>query len=302
MIDQQDTSQIESSEDVSLDSVFGIDQTSEEVGNTPADALSSEQVNTEQGTPNVSPQQEDYQAKNDAKRFEYWQSKASRLENDMRALQQQSQQQQMQQQQLQQAPPVQEQEEFPPPPEKPVKPRSFSREEAWNDPSSESARYMDSLDEWRDENDQYKDLRSQYETARLSEQIEVTEKRRQDDIQRQQAYYTQQQQVSEAKNLLTGHYGMNEQEAEQFMQTYSDRKSVTMDNLVQLYRLQNGQGQKLETPTFNQPSAAFTQTKRAQQIPSPMGVQGGATPNSGDVTGGQIMSKLVDNYNKENPF
>jgi hypothetical protein len=95
---------------------------------------------------------------------------------------------------------------------------------------------------------------------------------------------------------------MNEQEAVDFMRTYSDQKSVTMDNLVQLYRLRNGQGQKLETPAITQPSAVFTQTKNAQQIPSPMGVQGGAMQTTGEVTGEQIMKKLVSNYNKENPF
>ena len=86
-------------------------------------------------------------ARNDDTRYEYWQSQASKKENElnqMKAQQQQAmamQQQQMMQQQQAQAQP--EEQKFPDAPDKPNKPRSFSRDEALSDPNSDSARYMD---------------------------------------------------------------------------------------------------------------------------------------------------------------
>ena len=46
-------------------------------------------------------------------------------------------------------------EEFPAAPEKPQRPRTFNREEAYSDPNSESARYLDELEGWRDDINEY---------------------------------------------------------------------------------------------------------------------------------------------------
>ena len=111
--------------------------------------------------------------KNDDTRYEYWQSQAAKKDNElnqMKAQQQQAmamQQQQMMQQQQAQAQPAPEQ--FPDPPAKPKKPRNFSREEAYSDSSSESARYLDDVDEWRDNIEEYRDLKGQYNRAKVQE-------------------------------------------------------------------------------------------------------------------------------------
>ena len=107
-----------------------------------------EQASPVEGTPESAPVQEqaqEYNAKNDEKRFEYWQSQASKTQNDMAQIQQQNQelQAQMKAMQAMQQPAAEPKEEFPAPPERPVKPRGFNREEAYGDPSSESARYLD---------------------------------------------------------------------------------------------------------------------------------------------------------------
>ena len=63
-------------------------------------------------------------------------------------------------------------EEFPPPPDKPEKPENYSRKEANNDPDSESAAYLDAVEEWREDMDEYLQLKSEYESAVLEEKLE----------------------------------------------------------------------------------------------------------------------------------
>ncbi len=76
--------------------------------------------------------------------------------------------------------------------------------------------------------------------------------------------------------------------------------SLSLDNLVQLYRLQKGQGQ----PNPNAgPSPEFQQTQRAQQIPSPMGVQTGqGGGNDARSDSDKIMDNMITDYNSKNPW
>ena len=264
-----------------------------------------EQASPVEGTPESAPVQEqaqEYNAKNDEKRFEYWQSQASKTQNDMASIQKQNQelQAQMNAMQAMQQPAAEPVEEFPAPPERPTKPRGFNREEAHGDPSSESARYLDDYDEWRDNITEYNSLKQEYTTAQMQERLDAQEQQRQDEIQRQQAYAQQQQQMQGVSTHLQGHYGFNDGDAQEFIQQMSDPNSLSLDNLVQLYRLQKGQGQ----PDQNTgPSPEFQQTQRAQQIPSPMGVQTGqGGGNDARSDSDKIMDNMIGEFNKNNPW
>jgi len=193
-------------------------------------------------------------------------------------------------------------EEFPAPPERPEKPRTFSREEAYADPSSESARYLDDYESWRDDITEYNSLKNEYNTAIMQDKFDAQEKERQDNIQRQQAYQAEQQQLHGVSEHLTGHYGFEPNDAQEFIQTMSDPNSLSLDNLVQLYRLQKGQGTPNQS-TNTGPSPEFTQTQRAQQIPSPMGVQtgqGGGNEATNESDG--IMDSMISDFNSKNPW
>ena len=77
-----------------------------------------EQASPVEGTPESAPIQEqaqEYNAKNDDKRFEYWQSQASRTQNDMSSIQKQNQElkAQMNAMQSMQQPAAEPVEEFP---------------------------------------------------------------------------------------------------------------------------------------------------------------------------------------------
>ena len=239
--------------------------------------------------------------KNDEKRYEYWQSQAAQRENELQNLKAQMDQVQaeqvMQAQQAQQAAP--EQEAFPPPPLKPQKPRGFSREEAWSDQNSESARYLDEIEEWNENMNEYRDIRSQYEVALVREQIEHQEAQRQAVVQRQQEKQVFRNQVKEVYNHVTGHYGLTPEEGKEFVQTMSTPESISMDNLVQLYRMQKG------APVQNQvsqgPSDAFQQSKNAQQIPSPMGVMPAQAPSNRNETD-TIMDDIITDFKDRNPW
>ena len=244
-------------------------------------------------------------AKNDPERYQYWQSKASKMENELTQIktqQQMMQQNMMQQQQQASAQPEPQVEKFPDAPERPAKPRSFSREEAYSDSSSESARYLDEVDDWRDNMEEYKDLRHQYDLAVMQDKMEKVEASRVEDIKRQQAVTARRQQIAQVDNLVQNKYGLNAQEARSFIQEMSSNESLTMDNLVQLWRMKQGQGVPQGTPVQNNPSPTFQQTKRAQQIPSPMGVMPSTGQQAQGSTEDQIMDKMISDLDSKNPF
>ena len=244
-------------------------------------------------------------AKNDPERYQYWQSQASKMENELTQIktqQQMMQQNMMQQQQQSPVQPEPEVEKFPDPPSRPAKPRNFSREEAYSDPSSESARYLDEQDEWRDNIEEYKDLRHQYDLAVMHDRLEKSETERVADIKRREAYSHQQQQLAKVDNIVQSKYGLSPQESQTFIQEMSSNDSLTMDNLVQLWRMKQGQGVPQGTPIQNNPSPTFQQTQRAQQIPSPMGVMPSTGQQAQGSTEDQIMDKMVMDFNAKNPF
>ena len=245
------------------------------------------------------------EAKNDNTRFEYWQSQASKRDNELKQAQEQLQkfQQQANVQQPQQAtaPEQQMQEEFPPPPEKPAKPRSFNRQEAYEDSSSESARYLDEVEEWRDNMDEYSTLRNQYDTALVQENMQNMQNQQQEAERVRQAKIQQAGQMREVSELVQGHYGMSQEDTRDFIQTMSNPSSITVDNLVQLYRLQKGQAINPATPQTAQPSEAFQQAQRAQQVPQPMGVQPTAGNNQAPAED-QIMDNMITDFKSKNPW
>ena len=141
------------------------------------------------GQPEVSTQentQQPAQTNNDETRYQYWQSQADKYKNELNSMK--NQQPPVAQPQA----PVQSTEksveEFPAAPAKPQRPRVFNREEAYSDPSSESARYLDELEGWRDDINEYNSLKSQYQTAIIEEKFNKIEETRVEDIKRKEAY------------------------------------------------------------------------------------------------------------------
>ncbi len=246
----------------------------------------------------------DAESNNDATRYQYWQSRASKLENQMDGMR--DQQNQLMANQLQAPAPAQPeapvQETFPDAPAKPEKPRNYSREEAYSDPQSESAQYLDNVDEWRDSTEEYNQLRNQYDMAVMQEKIDGEKTLRTDAERQRNAQRAEYEQKTEISSHVQQKYNMGNEEAGAFIKQMSSPDSLTMDNLVQLWRLQRGSGAPQNASAQSEPSAVFQQTQRAQQIPSPMGVMPGSSNQAQGSTEDQIMSGMITDFNSKNPW
>ena len=285
--------------------VFGSNEGSE-VNNLPVENAFFE--GTEETTEEA-PQQEQappveetatQDAKNDERRYQYWQSQAAKRENELKQLQGQMQQMQQAQATQEAQKPAETVEEFPPPPVAPKKPARYSREEAWSDPSSESAKYLDEKEAWDADMGQYNELKHQYDLAVMQEKLDNQTKYLSDQERQRQNKIEQGRQIQQITEHVQGHYGLNPQETQEFIQTMSNPESISMDNLVQLYRMQKANGQPQAEPQG--PSQDFKQAQNAQQIPSPMGVMPAQGNQSDANDEDSIMDDLIKTHNSRNPW
>ena len=257
----------------------------------------------------VTPQPETVSTPNNEEvRYEYWQSQADKAKNDLTGMREQNQLLQNQlniiNQQAQQSQAETQQEEsvdFPSPPERPMKPRNYSREEAYTDPQSDSAHYLDSMDEWRDTMDEYTQLHSQYqsELARAERMDFVEGQKRQEAI--REAQRQEYQQLNSVASHVKQNYNASDEDIRGFVNKFSSDDSITIDNLWRLYQMEQG-GNSVQQAPVQAGSPVFEQTKRAQQVASPMGVVSGQSAGGQGSAENQIMNDLIDGYNKNNPF
>ena len=254
------------------------------------------EVPTEQATEEESP------IDNDVKRYQYWQSEADKARNENAQLAQRLEalESQANQPQPDDMEPIEEELSFPEPPSKPGKPSGYNRAEALEDPSSESARYLDSVDKWRDDMDEYNRLHQQYTQAVMVEERQRMQEE-QKEIQKAQAEKeVYQDNIRNMSSHLKQQYQASDEEIQNFVQVMDDPKNITVDNLFQLYRMQNGT-QQAQPMTQTASNESFEQRKRAQSVPTPMGVvpgQSSSQPNSND----SLMDSMLSDYKKRNPF
>jgi len=270
-------------------------EASETFDSVPENPLPTEPADTTTAQPE--------QGDNDAKRYAYWQSQADKYKNELEQMKQAQPGQQAAPVAQPQDVPQEPSNEFPAAPERPRRPRSFSREEAYTDPSSESARYLDAKEDWDEQMVEYNALHTQYQNAVLQEKFDKMENQRVEEAKRQEAAQTAAKQQAEITNYVTGHHGMTEVEAKDFMTKMSDPSSITIDNLVQLYRMQQGNAAPQQNVSPAQPSQAFQQTKNAQQVPSPMGVMPSGQSNvDGRSMEDKMMDSMIGSFNSKNPW
>lgn len=240
---------------------------------------------------------------NDERRYQYWQSQADKVKNENIALQTKLATMQPQPPLAQQAQaPAQEVEsqEFPSPPDRPERPMGFNRAEAMEDPNSSSAQYLDKVESWRDKMTEYSSMKSEYNNAVLQERLDAEQNRRVEEVQRAQAQQAQNAQMNQIYEQVQGHHGLSNEEAKSFMNDMSKPDSLNIDNLVELWRIKNGSGSSVNAQPA-QPSDAFNQQARAQQIASPMGVLPSQQPNQVSPEE-SIMDSMINDYKKSNPW
>jgi len=278
--------------------------------------IETNQPSTEQPQEQAPEQGQPVEARNDDKRFEYWQSRAAKLENELQETKPLVDYVKANPQVVQptQAQPQTEQvEEFPPAPDKPERPSNYNREIAYTDPNSPSAEYDRNVEGWRDNMDEYNSLKVQYETALVREQMEKMETQRASQQHNQEKRYAQTEKMGEVSEYVQAQYGLSSEETGSFMKDMSDPSSISMENLVTLWRMNNGksgaapvqtQGVQGEVPQQRGPSPEFQQVQRAQQVPQPMGIMSGqsSNPDDGKTDGEKFMSALIGNHNENKIF
>ena len=255
---------------------------------------------------------------NEQVRYQYWQSQAAQMKNQLDAVKEympmvdylRNNPEAVQNitpggQPAESAPPSeQQQEEFPPPPEKPQQPAGFSREEAFSDPKSKSAVYLDSIEKWRDDTQMYNQLASQYEIATMREsynkKLEGLEKL---EVERQQARRNHEE-MQNVRQFVGQKYDLGEN-LDDFIATMNDPKSINMDDLVGYYQYKQGkanipQGRPMVPAQPAAPSPAFAQTQRAQSVPRPMGVQPATNPATASRGTNSFMDALITENDNTN--
>ena len=95
-------------------------------------------------------------------------------------------------------------------------------------------------------------------------------------------------------------YTVDSQVAEDFVRVMSDPTSINLDNLWKLYASDKGYGSPQQPA--NAPSGEFQQVKRAQQIPSSMGVMPSQTRQNEGSVEDKIIDSMITDYNKQNPW
>ena len=257
-------------------------------------------------------QQEVNPENNEQVRYQYWQSQAAKLQNQLDEVKEyqpmvdylRANPEAVQsitpggKAPAEAAPTSQEQEEFPPPPERPEQPTGFSREEAYSDPASASAKYLDAVEKWRDDTQQYNQLAAKYEIALMREQynqkIEGLEKMEQQRV----AQAEESKKMNEVREYVANNYDLGEN-LDDFLTSMNDPNSINMDDLVGYYKYKKGMGNITPPqPTNAAPSKAFNQMRRAQSVPQPMGVQPAQSNTPSDSTN-DFMDMLIKN-NKQN--
>ena len=251
---------------------------------------------------------------NEQVRYQYWQSEAAKLKNQLDEVKEyqpmvdylRANPEAVQsitpggKAPAEAAPTSQEQEEFPPPPAKPEQPRGFSRDEAVADPNSDSAVYLDSVEKWRDDMMQYNQLASQYEIATMRESYnKKLEKLEKVETDRQQVA-AQQQEMNNVRQYVGSNYDLGEN-LDDFITTMNDPKSINMDDLVGYYKWKKGVANVQQAaPQAPKPASnSFRQVQRAQSVPQPMGVQP-AQSNAATNPDDNFMDAIVNSENNTN--
>ena len=210
------------------------------------------------------------------------------LTNQLTALMQGNAQPQQQEQ-------TEEQEEFPPPPDKPQRPLSFNREEAYTDPSSESAQYQNAVDAWRDDMDEYNRLEREYNMALIQSERQEMEANQTKYREAQEQQAREQEQMTQMRNQARQQFNASDQEFDDYVKMMSDPQSMSFENTWRLFQL--NKGQNMQPAAQPAPSAAFQQTRKAQSIPSSMGVLPSQNTNVEQKSAGD---KLMDSIIADN--
>ena len=197
---------------------------------------------------------------------------------------------------------------------RPVKPGYYNREEALSDPNSASGQYMESVEQWRNDMVEYGQLKTEYINLMQQKQFADYQAGLEAEKQSKAAEEARIQQIDGIKGTLRSKFQADDGHIEDFLKTMSNPNSISLDNLWQLYAIQQGipiedtQKKVRDMPAAPvapippQPSQQFQQTQRAQQVPGPMGLIPGSVPGADRKVEDILMDQMKEMEEQDNPF
>jgi len=169
-------------------------------------------------------------------------------------------------------------------PEKPTKPANYDAIDAYSDPQSDSYKYRDAIDGYRDEMISFQEKKNEQVVARMEQDYQNR---------------AQEQQVETLRTQLTNGHGFNTNQVDDFMKVMSDPGSLSLENLVNLYKLQQAPSAEV---TKNLQKA---QQMRAQQEKLKIAPSVGSVPaetQQETPMEDQIMDAMLASEKKTNPW
>jgi hypothetical protein len=256
---------------------FAAQASSEEVIQEEAAFVESEPVSTP----------DTIEAKEDDSQFNYWQSQADKTKAEMEALKAE-----MEALKSQAAQPKQEISE---PklvkPTKPVKPVDYDYSEALADPESASAKYLASKEDYLEQ---------------MSDYILKKDELREEQMTKAQQEQLARQQHQETLSELQTKFNYTPEQANDFVKTMSSPESLSLDNLVKLHQLNQGNGPQITeqvSQEAQQKQQLMNQRQEKLSIPKPIGVQQGQSVQSPSKNvEDKMMDAMLTDWNKRNIF
>ena len=182
-------------------------------------------------------------------------------------------------------------------PEKPTKPSNYDALDAYSDPNSDSFKYNESMDEYRDQMIDYSRSENELLKNRMVQEQEM-QKRQQEDV--------------KLRNDLHTKYDMPPEEVDRFVNYMSSPESVSVDNLVALWKTQQNltasaptqapqahtEGAKAPDPTV----AAMKRQREKLSMPQPVSVTPGGEQGADKSPESTVMDAMISDYKKQNPW
>lgn len=227
------------------------------------------------------------EAKEDDSQFQYWQSQADKTKAEMEALKAE-----MEALKSQSAQPQKETSE---PklvkPSKPVKPADYDYSEALADPDSSSAKYLASKEDYLEQ---------------MSDFILKKDEIREQQMTKAQEEQLARQQHQDTLTQLQTKYNYSPEQANDFVSQMSSPESLSLDNLVKLHQLNQGNAPQITeqvSPEAQQKQQLMKQRQEKLSIPKPIGVQQGQSVQSPSKNvEDKMMDAMLGDFNKRNIF
>jgi len=169
-------------------------------------------------------------------------------------------------------------------PERPTKPANYDAIDAYSDPQSDSYKYREAVDGYRDDMISFQEKKNEQVVAKMEQEYQ----------QRAQA-----QQVDSLRSQLANSHGFDATQVDDFMKVMSDPGSLSLDNLVNLYKMQQAPSAEVSK------NLQKAQQMRAQQEKLKIAPSVGSVPAETQQEApmeDQIMDAMLASEKKTNPW